>query len=508
MKNDSVFIIYSGKPVLYEDFKLIAQKQAGYIKAQNPQKVILSGEDTYILLVNLFACIYLNIPVQLISNKTKLKYTEGLYIDNIYDGNQIQEDNISEGFIIEFLTSGSTSEPKIVKKTLANVFAEAKAISKTFDFSNIYEFQTTALLTHLYGFTFCFAVPFLNEKPICVDRVSFPEQITKGHSVLVSTPSFLSKVAKYNTIIPTMPSYIIAAGAKFDTIEYFERRTNVIEIYGATETGVVAYRQNSKEDLKLFDDVKIENDTVVSPFIYNNEYKLDDSIKFTETGIQILSRKDRVVKIQEKRVSLLETEENIKQINYIKDCYTFKYGEKLACVVVLNEFGIEQFLELGKIEFVKKIKKELRNSLDIVPQRWKFTDEIPKNSMGKIDFEGIKNWFGVRLSLPLVVSRDGNTLNLLFHRDSNFFKGHFANYPIVPGVVQLYYASFYIKELLGYRISAGQLKKIKFSNIIKPDKIISLSLTENANSVLYKYFDNDKVYSSGQLPKENIFRSK
>ena len=159
MKNNSVFIIHSGKPVLYEDFKVIAQKQAGYIKAQNPQKVVLSGDDSYILLVNLFACMYLNIPVQLIPDKTKLKYAEGLYIDNLYEGNQIAEDNLQNDFLIEFLTSGSTSEPKIVKKTLANIFAEAKVISKTFDFSDIHEFETTASLTHLYGFTFCFAVP-------------------------------------------------------------------------------------------------------------------------------------------------------------------------------------------------------------------------------------------------------------------------------------------------------------------------------------------------------------
>ena len=131
-----------------------------------------------------------------------------------------------------------------------------------------------------------------------------------------------------------------------------------------------------------------------------------------------------------------------------------------------------------------------------------------RNMLGKMNLEYMKDLFGVRLSLPLVISREKTMLGLVFHRDCNFFKGHFKDYPIVPGVVQLYYASFYIKELFGYKVDVGQLKKIKFSNIIKPDKKISLSFTENANSILYKYFDDDKVYSSGQLPKENIFRSK
>ena len=85
MKNDSVFLISSGKPILYEDFKLIAQKQSGYIKTLNPKKVVLSGDNTYVFLVNLFACMYLNIPVQLIQDKSKLEYSEGVYIDSIFE---------------------------------------------------------------------------------------------------------------------------------------------------------------------------------------------------------------------------------------------------------------------------------------------------------------------------------------------------------------------------------------------------------------------------------------
>ena len=99
---------------------------------------------------------------------------------------------------------------------------------------------------------------------------------------------------------------------------------------------------------------------------------------------------------------------------------------------------------------MKQLKKELRNYLDIIPQRWNFTDEIPKNTMGKVNLDYMKSWFGVRLSLPLVISREKTMLDLIFHRDCNFFKGHFKDYPIVPGVVQLYYASFYIKELLNH----------------------------------------------------------
>ena len=507
MENSSVFLIHKDRPVLFEDFNKTVKAHAGYIKSRNITKIVIAGDDTYTFLVNLFACIYLNIPVQLIPDKTKLKYAEGVFIDDVYDNEELIEGNIDENYVIEFLTSGSTAVPKVVKKSIKNLTDEAETIAKTFDFSNTSQFVTTSSLAHLFGFTFCFMLPFVLEKPINTSRILFPESIKNKNSVLISTPSFLSKIAKYDILPCEIPSLIISAGAKFNDFEYFENLTKVIEIYGSTETGIIGHKETSNSNFILFDNVVINENKIQSPFIYEQERELDDIIEVTESGIKVLSRKDRVVKIQEKRVSLSETEKIINDSEFIKESFTLQIGEKLACVAVLNNMGIDEFIEKGKLGFTKELKKYLKPKTDVIPQKWKFLDSIPKNQMGKIDTDYIKNLFENKLSLPLVVARNSEGIKLIFHRDSNFFKGHFPDYPIVPGVVQLYYASFFIKRVFGLNISSGQLKKIKFSNIMKPDENVILALQETNNSILYKYFYEDTIYSTGQFPKENIFGS-
>ena len=55
---------------------------------------------------------------------------------------------------------------------------------------------------------------------------------------------------------------------------------------------------------------------------------------------------------------------------------------------------------------MKKLKQELKNKFEIVPQRWRFFDEIPKKENGKINKEFIEEIFNLNLSLPFVISRE------------------------------------------------------------------------------------------------------
>ena len=71
---------------------------------------------------------------------------------------------------------------------------------------------------------------------------------------------------------------------------------------------------------------------------------------------------------------------------------------------------------------------------------------MPVNIRGKIDKEFIEKMFGVNFSFPCILDRrtekESSTYKILFSRDLKFFKGHFPDFPIVPGVVQLYLAEF------------------------------------------------------------------
>ena len=106
-----------------------------------------------------------------------------------------------------------------------------------------------------------------------------------------------------------------------------------------------------------------------------------------------------------------------------------------------------------------------------------------------------------------MISRDYDMLyaqfEMRFLKTSNFFQGHFEGFPVLPGVVQLYFASYFIKDAFGIDCHCGQLRKIKFTNIIRPDGIVYLRLEKVKNGVSYNFYGDDTTYSSGLLPLTN-----
>ena len=77
-----------------------------------------------------------------------------------------------------------------------------------------------------------------------------------------------------------------------------------------------------------------------------NEEQTADVVEFEENGFRLLGRADRIVKIGDKRISLLGVETALNKHEFIEDCYIAQHPEKsrLAAWIGLTEQGI-QFLE-------------------------------------------------------------------------------------------------------------------------------------------------------------------
>ena len=165
-------------------------------------------------------------------------------------------------------------------------------------------------------------------------------------------------------------------------------------------------------------------------------------------------------------------------------------------------------LSNGVNELKKSLKGALRESFEIVPQRWKFIDKLPVTKRGKTDSEFISHLFSINFSFPIILKReqkdDRAKFLLWFYPSSNFYKGHFPVYPVTPGVVQLYLASFLGNRIFGVELSDGQMKRVKFSNIIKAGEIVELELIKTGGNVSYEYRKDERAYSSGVLSAENI----
>jgi acyl-coenzyme A synthetase/AMP-(fatty) acid ligase len=506
------------------DVKQLVCMKMAFLRTVKEKNIVISGENNLNFIINFLACIFCSKDIFLINDLKRIQEIDFEYFqlkDETTDSNIciFPEVNTNK-ILINFVTSGSSGAPKLVKKTLQNLINEAFDLYEELDIKDGLEFISTTDLVHLFGMTFHFMLPFNNNFIINTDCINYPEDINIENSFLVTSPSFLEKMQKYKDLPKTNPKYIVTAGAKLENSTFAFAQTfsdKVTEIYGSTESGVIAYRNSCiSDELNLFKNVKMKSlyesgVEVTTEYSLNRTNKIEDAVEILENGkIKVNGRLDRVLKIQEKRICAVEVENTLNKSYLVADSYCLKLFDKLCCVIVLNSNGIEFAKINGTIELIKKLKSYLNRGFSILPQKFKFLYEIPKTKSGKVDVNKITKIFNLNLSYPLIIDKieNGNSavINLCFYRNCNFFKGHFEGFPLTPGVVQLFYASYFIEEVFGANCNVGQIRKMKFNNIISPDTILELKLEKSENFITYTYYNDEKKFSSGILPRENLLK--
>ncbi|OLA78453.1 MAG: hypothetical protein BHW55_01680 [Candidatus Melainabacteria bacterium 35_41] len=411
---------------------------------------------------------------------------------------------MSENKQYTFHTSGSSGEPKIIKKSYECVLAEGQDLAEFFKFSPDTVFVSTVTPDFMYGTTFTVMLPKVLGCKVDEERVLYPEDIKDYEKyVFVSTPSFLEKLAKYNFTFKHKPQMIISAGAKLadDVFEYLEKISlGVTEIYGSTEAGVIAYRQCARDNLKFFENVTYKNNTIKSPYFDEAELTLNDEIEFLQNGFVVKKRNDRIVKIQEKRVSLSEVENILNASEFVEKSYCLKLDDKLCAAAVLTSKGQKFLEEKGKLELIKLLKMSGKASLC---KKWRFLYDLPVTERGKINRERITEIFNTNITYPNIIDFSINSdfaeFKLVFPLSSNFFKGHFTDFPILPGVVQLFFAKEFIKDVFNLDFVPETVKKIKFSSVIKPDTKVTLTLKRKEKSIDFMFTNGDITFSSGSF---------
>lgn len=510
--DNEIVLLRKEQQMTMREFKQYVFAQTEFLKKSEKINMVLTYDNEFNFIVNFFASLFAQKNIYLLTDKKRFQNLKfEYYAPEILatpcgtDNFKFNEEEVKRTKINLF-TSGSTAEPKMISRTFDNIEVEAKAIIEEFNLrGNKFTVYSTTAMTHLFGLTMLLFVPLCGNFIINTDRIEFPEQLNnvKTDYFLVSTPSFLEKAAKYGQNFEIPPHSVYAAGDKLkqSVSDFFSTSTTVIEIYGSSETGVVAYKDNNSPHLKTFKPVLISTDnnnciTVTSPFFESNQITISDVIeKFSDKEFDVIGRADRMVKIKDKRVSLTETEEILKKHPKVKDSYCFKHNDNLVCAVIGTDVSLDE----------SELKSHLSKYGEILLKKWRILDEIPKTKTGKTDKNKLKQIFDTNLTYPFIFERrkieNGYEVDLLFKEKSNFFKGHFDIMPILPGVVQLYYASWFIKEFFDFDTIKKEVKRVKFSNIIRSNKKVTLRVTEKESAFEYAYLSDDKVYSTGIFVK-------
>lgn len=165
------------------------------------------------------------------------------------------------------------------------------------------------------------------------------------------------------------------------------------EIYGSTETGVMAWRHRQDETThwQPLPGVTFHDGRVTSPLIHEPEgVVLDDNLHFTADGqFSIVGRRGRVVKIEDKRISLDEIEQRLLALDGICDAAALAVTrggrQGIGVLLVLSDDARMHRESVGKNAQESAWRRALRPCLEpvAVPRYWRIVDEIPVNSMNK-----------------------------------------------------------------------------------------------------------------------------
>ncbi|EAP94007.1 AMP-(fatty) acid ligase [Vibrio splendidus 12B01] len=305
---------------------------------------------------------------------------------------------------LTLFTSGSSGTPKAIDKTLEHLDIEIAQLDKNWgDLLKGNRVHSTVSHQHIYGLLFRILWPLCSGVPFARHNLEYPEQIlshANKHSVLISSPALLKRL-KHETKSAQLAG-VFSSGGPLPT-ESAHQALNLlghlpIEVFGSTETGGIAFRQqqSAQTPWQLFDCIEASLNSencikLLSPYIdKNNWYQTADECEMVSSNQFILKgRTDRVIKIEEKRVSLVEVEKRLEQLPWVSECVVIPFEEPerliLASVLVLSDQGQAKLATMSKGKFWLMLRSELRKWLEpiAIPRKYRVVDEIPLNSQGK-----------------------------------------------------------------------------------------------------------------------------
>lgn len=426
---DSVICFDDKLQISWQEFHHDVAKLCGLLSDSPAQRTAICTQDSYLFTVAFMACalsskhivlpgnyqpealselsseydlLLVDESIQVVNNTNVLLLSNQLFDTQT---NDTINESIDLGAVkLVLFTSGSSGTPKAIHKTLQQLDIEIAELSKIWQsMLTGSRVHSTVSHQHIYGLLFRILWPLCSSVPFSRFNLEYPEQIVShadSQMVLVSSPALLKRLSEEQSAKPLVG--VFSSGGPLPLEAAQQARTLFgelpIEVFGSTETGGIAYRQqvNVQTPWQLFSCIKAELNQencikLLSPYIdRDNWYQTADECEMVSNNQFILKgRTDRIIKIEEKRISLVEVEKRLEQLSWINECAVIPFEEPnrliLASVIVLSDEGKQMLNSVGKGKFWLLLRNELRKWLEpiAVPRRFRVVEEIPLNSQGK-----------------------------------------------------------------------------------------------------------------------------
>ncbi|MFL0796653.1 MAG: AMP-binding protein [Cellvibrionaceae bacterium] len=439
-----------------------------------------------------------------------------------------------ETVALTIFTSGSSGQAAPITKTFAQLNAELNTLENIWG-SKLKNSVVTGTVSHhhIYGLLFRLLWPLTTQRAFISKNREYWENILVdsekfGPISVISSPAHLERLPPLHTqkekwqTLKNNCQAIFSSGAplsaKGASDTYKRLQQPIIEVYGSSETGGIAYKNQAESSLwQAFHGISIiEKDGILhikSPHLDPNSwFKTSDQCELVKDNLfSLKGRTDRIVKTGGKRISLDYIEESLASHPFISRCKLLSLPEnnnRIGAVIALSELGRNTLIDKGKKVLNSELGLHLRGKVDAlaIPRYWRYLKTLPRNSQGKTLHTDLLALFDKELpKFPTIIDKsiDGNEaklhISLPFHL--YYFDGHFPGNPVLPGVVQTHWAVHYGKEFFGISGNFSHLEAIKFQQVITPDLPLSLKLSFNTekNKLTFTYSREDQKLSSGRI---------
>lgn len=320
---------------------------------------------------------------------------------------------------LTLFTSGTSGVPKPVGKCLRQLSAEVAVLEHTWGAPLG---QATVLATvphhHIYGLLFRLLWPLSAGRPFEIQVGHLPEDLqaqaqAAGSVVLISSPAHLSRLPALMDLSVLLPSVCLcvssggALSAQAVAALVEAGAEAPLEILGSTETGGMAWRRQRPGDTAWcpVPGVRCASSAqqtleVSSPFLPDRcVWVTADAVVFLPDGrFELHGRRDRVVKLEEKRLSLDEQEHRLAAHPWLLAAALWVQPARrstLCAAVALSAEGWLQLHQQGKWPLQKALRQHLAAWYEpvLLPRRWRFVPTLPLTERGKTDWAAVQALF-------------------------------------------------------------------------------------------------------------------
>lgn len=429
---------------------------------------------------------------------------------------------------LSLCTSGSSGEPKRIEKTLRQLSNEVQALEHLWGADLGPACMIGSVATqHIYGLLFRVLWPLCAGRPFVRRQLAFPEDLQRASReqpafAWVASPALLKRMGD-NLDWPALSSVrrVFSSGGALPTeaAQSLQRRLGQwpTEIFGSSETGGIAWRQGGGL-WQPFAGVELSQDRdgallIASPYLPAGHVEhTADAARIAEDGrFELLGRLDRIVKLEEKRISLPMLEQALVAHDWVSETRLGVVQENrasLGALLVLSDAGLRALRNQGRRAVTEGLRRHLSEHCETLalPRRWRWLRQLPLNAQGKLPQAEVEALLmAPRPKAPDVleqVETDGEwNLRLVVPPDLAYFSGHFPTAPVLPGVVQVDWALSLGRQLLDLPPRFVGMEVLKFQQLVRPGDQIQLHLRfdRERGKLYFAYRNATAACSSGRI---------